>query len=172
MCADFNSIKDARFSIASEEKLKIAKNFIKGYAAARQGLQQLGILRSERNLQGDYAEWLAKELLSLELASNSIQKGYDAKDSNGRLYQIKSRTVGTLEQNTSFDMRSIDEPFDYLVCVFLSQEFDLMAVIKVPYQVVHELGNQTKTTFRFRWNKRVMNDHRIDKVFWQVKKHD
>ncbi len=62
------------------EKLELAQYIIRCYSASRQcltrlGLTRLGILRSERSLQGDYAEWLVAELLGLQLARSGVQKG-------------------------------------------------------------------------------------------------
>jgi len=149
----------------SQERMELAQYFIECYIASRQGLTKLGILRTERNLQGDYAEWLAAEIMGLKLVQSTVQKAYDAVDDVGKTYQIKSRLVESLSQNTSFDLRSIDSYFDYLVCVFLSPKLDLLAIIRVPYKVVRELGIQTKTTFRFRWNKQVSKDPRIEWIW-------
>jgi hypothetical protein len=49
-------------------------HIIKCYLGSREGLKELGILRSGRNLQGDYAEWLTAELLNLKLAESIIQR--------------------------------------------------------------------------------------------------
>ncbi len=57
------------------EKLELAQYIIRCYSASRQCLTRLGILRSERSLQGDYAEWLVAELLGLQLARSGVQKG-------------------------------------------------------------------------------------------------
>ena len=78
-----------------KEKQELAQYFIRSYIAARQGLKKLDVLRSERNLQGDYAEWLAAGLLDLKLMENTVEKGHDAVDKDGRRYQIKSRIVKT-----------------------------------------------------------------------------
>jgi len=108
---------------------------------------------------------LAAELFGLHLASSAVQKGYDAKDEQGYTYQIKSRFVDNLNENTSFDFKSIDEQFDYLICVFLSREsFDLLEIIRVPYEVVRELGRKNGSDFRFRWNKKNADDSRIERV--------
>lgn len=148
------------------ERQELAQYFIKCYLAARQGLRKLGILRSERTLQSDYAEWLVAALLDLQLARSTTQKAWDAKDAQGRTYQIKSRIVRNLSQNTSFDLATIEEPFDYLVCVFFSPTLELLGVARVPYTVVRELGVQNANNFRFRWNKRTASDNRIEKLVW------
>lgn len=67
--------------------------------------------------------------------------------------------------NKSFDFKDINLKFDYLVCVFLSPTFELLAVIHVSYKVVKELGTQIKTSFRFRWNKQTAKDPQIEWLY-------
>lgn len=148
------------------EKQELAQHFIKCYLAARQGLTKLGILRSERILQSDYAEWLVAELLDLQLAPSTTQRAWDAKDAQGRTYQIQSRIMRNLSQNTSFDLAIIKEPFDYSVCVFFSPTLELRGVARVSYTIVRELGVQNANSFRFRWNTRTSSDNRIEKLVW------
>ena len=50
------------------------------------------IVRSSNGPVGDYAEFLFAKAFAWELVNNS-QKGYDAKDTNGQSYQIKSRRI-------------------------------------------------------------------------------
>lgn len=149
-----------------DQKRELAQHFIQCYLAARQGLTKLGILRSERNLQGDYAEWLVAELLRLRLTPSTIQKGFDATDKEGQTYQIKSRIVKSLDQNTSFDFADIAVSFNYLVCVFFSPKLELLGVARVPYKAVRELGVHNAKDFRFRWHKRTASDPRVEKVVW------
>lgn len=104
--------------------------------------------------------------MDLQPAPSKVQKGWDAKDSQGRTYQIKSRLVRDLNQNTSFDLATIEEPLDYLVCVFLSPTPELLGVARVPYAVVREPGHQMAKSFRFRWSKRTASDPRIEKLIW------
>jgi len=152
----------------ARQKARIAEHFVRCYVAAREGLTELGILRSERSLQTDYSEWLAAEMLGLRLASSKAHKGFDGKDAHGNTYQIKSRLVRNLGEKTSFDFRNIEMKFDYLVCVFFSPSFDLLAMIRVPYDVVRELGVQAKSSFRFRWNRRTAQDKRIEWIYGGV----
>jgi hypothetical protein len=139
---------------------------IQEYLAARARLTQLRVLRSERSVAADYAEWLVARSLRLTLAESTIQEAYDAADANGKTYQIKSRIVRNLDANTSFDFRDPSKSFDYLACVFFSPNLQLLGVARVPCDMVRETGRQTKSTFRFRWNKRVASDPRIEKFLW------
>ncbi|RMG60710.1 MAG: hypothetical protein D6715_14820 [Calditrichaeota bacterium] len=150
-----------------QKVLAIARHFLQCYLSSRDGLKELQILRSERLLQGDYAEWLVAQVLDLKLEQSQTEKAIDARDERGRTYQIKSRIVKNLTQNTSFDLRTIDDRFDFLVPVFFNKSFEVLAMLKVPYEVVRELGYQTSSTFRFRWNSKVATDERIEKIIWE-----
>lgn len=150
-----------------KQKLSIARHFIQSYLASRGGLKELGILRTDRNLQGDYAEWLVSIVMDLKLVDNTVQKGYDAKDSEGRKYQVKSRIVKSLSQNTSFDFRTVDSDFDFLVGVFLSPLFEPLGIIKVSKEFVVSMANENQGRFSFRWRKKIMNETSIERIFWQ-----
>ena len=156
-----------KFTITNRDNFEIAQYFIKSYYASRDGLKRLGILRTERSLQSDYAEWLVAQMLDLDLAENTVQKGFDAIDKEGKTYQIKSRIFKNGRRHqSSWDINNIDFRFDYLICVFFSSNLDLLGVIKVAYDDVKEMGNQTKTTFRFRWNRKTADDPKIKKLYW------
>lgn len=149
----------------ARNKLSLARHLIAIYLQAREGLKELEILRSDRTLQGDYAEWLVAEYLGIELSENPVQKGFDAVDAEGRTYQVKSRIVGSMGSNTSFDFSDIDAHFDYLIGVFFDSAFDVVGMIEVPYEVVRELGTQTSRSFNFRWNKKTADDPRVKQLF-------
>ena len=132
--------------------LKNSEKLIAQYLEAKNALKDLGILRTDRSLEGDYAEWLISNNLGLKLSDSTIQKGYDATDISGKTYQIKSRVVESLNNNTSFDIKNIDFKFDYLICVFFNPNLKLLKLLKIPYEVVIELGIQNQSSFRLRWN--------------------
>jgi hypothetical protein len=149
------------------ETLIEAERLICRYVEAREALKDLGVISTERNLEGDYAEWVVSRMLDLDLSESAVQKGIDGRDPRGKTYQIKSRRVGELSSaRTSFDMRDPSFPFDYLVAVFFSPAFEVLGVIRVPYDVVMELGSQTRSTFRFYWNRRNSKDSRVERLFW------
>jgi hypothetical protein len=130
----------------------------------------MGILRSDRPPPYDFAEWLVAELLGLKLMEDlnhpGYDPGYDALDAAGRTYRIEGRKAPYLMSTTVFDVGDIETPFDFLVCVFFSEAFELRAVLRVPYAVVRELGAQTKDGFRFRWNSHVASDARLERILW------
>ncbi|MBT8573789.1 hypothetical protein G6699_09460 [Polynucleobacter paneuropaeus] len=69
------------------------QELITNYINSRDALKVAGILRTDRNLQGDYAEWIVAKKLNLALSESTIQKGFDAVDAEGKTYQIKSRNL-------------------------------------------------------------------------------
>ena len=138
------------------------QSLLKDYLSSRDRLKELGILRSERNLQGDYAEWLVAEKLNLILADSAIQKGFDATGNDGKTYQIKSRMVTTIEDRTSFDFQDLAHEFDYLIGVFFSKRLEVIQMIRVPYKTVVELAVKNKTNYRFRWNRESMQNTTVE----------
>ena len=166
----------AKFRLTDEnddETLPEAERLIRRYVGAREALKALGVIRTERNLEGDYAEWIVSRMLRLDLSESAVQKGIDGRDAHGRTYQIKSRRVGDLSTaRTSFDMRDPARPrFDYLVAVFFGPAFEVLGVVRVPYAVVMELGSQTRSTFRLYWNRRNSEDPRVERLFWTEGPH-
>jgi hypothetical protein len=143
-----------------------ARTFIRSYLEARRSLAALGILRSERSLQSDYAEWLASKILHIRLARSTVQAGWDAKDRQGRTYQVKSRVVPGIPSTTAFHFHRPLPKFDFLVCVFFDNDLDLLALVKVPRSAVVDIVRDNKRGLRFRWNHRVADDPRIEKVIW------
>jgi len=154
---------------AAREKLELAQDLIRCYLASRNGLKKLGILRSERTLQGDYAEWLVAKMLQLHLAPSGVQKGYDATDSSGARYQIKARLVDSLTEPTSFDFHQLADDFDYLIGVFLDRKtFDVLGIIRIPYDIVRKGSSpdQNSSKVRFRWKRSMVSDPGIEKLWW------
>ncbi len=158
------------FDLANEgdkDTLEEGRHLIRRYLDAREGLKQLGILRSGRTLQGDYAEWLVARFLDLRLSESTIEKGIDAVDADGRTYQIKSRMVSDLSSGTSFDLSDPRFRFDYLAAVFFDLELEVLGILRIPYEVVIELGSQTKSTFRLYWRGESSLDSRMERLFWK-----
>ena len=151
----------------ARQSLAVASHLIACYLSSRAGLKELGILRTERTLQGDYAEWLVANFLGLNLCVSTIEKHIDARDADGKTYQIKSRIVSDMSQSTSFDFRGSEFTFDFLIAVFFDPVFDVLAILRVPRPVVLELSHKNASTFRFRWNRSCANDSRVERIFWR-----
>jgi hypothetical protein len=152
--------------LEDRHSLAVASHLIACYLSSRAGLKQLGILRTERTLQGDFAEWLVAHLLDIQLNPNTVEKHFDAADAAGRKYQIKSRIVTSMSQSTSFDFRNGELGFDFLVTVFFDKNFEVLAVLRVAREVVVALSHQTASTLRFRWNRSCAKDPRVERIYW------
>jgi len=160
--------KNLEYSLPKEAEgiNQVAKKFINDISEARDNLKALGILRSGRLIQADYSEWLVSKILNIQLSDNPVEKSFDAIDEYGEKYQIKSRIVKTLDDNTSFDFQRFGK-FDYLVSVFFSQSYDLIGLLKVPISAVKELSNKTKRRYSFRINNKTLSDERVERLIWK-----
>jgi hypothetical protein len=107
------------------------------------------------------AEWLVTRHLGVHLAASGVQRGFDATDGRGRTYQIKSRIVRCPRERTSFDFRDLRGPFDHLICVFFSPEFEVLRAVRVPRAVVRALARQNRGRVSFRWSGKTAGDRRI-----------
>jgi len=152
----------------AREKFAVARHLIACYLSSRAGLEQLGFLRSGRPLQGDYAEWIVAERLGLQLSRSTVEAHIDATDSaSGKTYQIKSRIVATMQQNTSFDFRSDEFSFDFLAAVFFDPTFGLLAILRIPRDVVAARSSKTTSRVSFRWNRACADHPDIERIFWR-----
>jgi hypothetical protein len=142
------------------------RGLVRRYLAVRAALKAATVLRSDRTVQSDYAEWLAARRLRLRLVPTSIQAGYDATDSRQRKYQIKARVVHSLSRNTSFDFHSLEHPFDFLIGVFFDNDLRLLGIIKVPRSVVEEKSRSNRGSARLRWSRTLAADPRIERLYW------
>jgi hypothetical protein len=105
------------------------------------------------------------------LCESAVEKGIDANGMDGKTYQIKSRII---KQNnstlcsSSFDLRNINDHFDFLVGVFFEAEtLEVIGIVKIPYKTVKNSGNQTNSTFRYRWNDQARADKSTEVLFWK-----
>jgi len=134
-------------------------------------LIEMRVIRSEKTLSADLGEFYVSCYFELDLVDNVNQPGFDALDTKGRRYQIKSRMptptgVGGEFQDcfttrTSFDFgKGIPEPhqFHTLVGCFLDTRLKPIAFLLAPYETVTEqiFGRASKSgkppSPRYRWN--------------------
>ncbi len=133
------------------------KEALATYCKARQRLRELGVLRSDRSVHGDFAEWLVCQMFGFQIASSGVQKGFDATDAEGNTYQVKARIVQRLEQATSFDMKDPGHPFDYLLGIFLTPAAEVLGIIRVSYTEVIGRASANPGRRSLRWTKAALN---------------
>lgn len=135
------------------------------YRSARDKLRALGVLHTERSVLGNFAEWLVARCLRLHLVESNVQKAYDAVDRIGQTYQIKGRIVSGLHTRTSFDFRRPTRGFEFLVGVLMLPNFDVLAIIRVPYRAVRRYSRLNRNRYSFRWTRRSLSAHWVTVLY-------
>ena len=123
------------------------------HSAVMDELQHRKVIRSKNNPTGDYGEWLVSTRLGLSLETNSA-KGFDATDSQGMRYQIKSRRVTPANKSTQLGViRNLEgKDFDFLLAVIFDENWQVLYAAKIPHQTVFSLA-----TFRSHVNGHTMH---------------
>ncbi|MCX6754025.1 MAG: hypothetical protein NTV03_03155 [Candidatus Nomurabacteria bacterium] len=95
-------------------------------------LREAGIIRTGK-VVADYGEYIASQKLKLNLATSSVNKGYDATDSKGKKYEIKTRKASEWNKPTIFPItRSQLEVVDFLIYVEFDNKWNLVRLLKIP----------------------------------------
>lgn len=117
-------------------QLTVAELLI-AHGAVLNELRHRNVIRSNNNPTGDYAEWLVSTALGLTLETNS-SKGFDAIDSKGLRYQIKSRRITSENKSTQLGViRNLDgKDFDFLVAVIFNTDWQVRYAAKIPHQAI------------------------------------
>jgi hypothetical protein len=158
-------LTDVIEKLTSHESFERASKAFRAYRAARDELKALGVIRSERSVAGDYGEWIAAQMLDLKLADSGVQAGYDAMDSRGKTYQVKTRIIADINAATSFDMRLEFHPFDYLVGVLVSPACELLAVFRLPASEVASRAVTNRGSRRLRWTSKCWDAEWVEVLY-------
>jgi hypothetical protein len=96
-----------------------------GIAALMRDLRRRGLVRSEKNLIGDYAEALVAEVLGGEVEASGANPGFDLVLPDGSRVQVKARRETALSTPSHYsDFSTLDdEPFDLFVGVLFDEDF-------------------------------------------------
>lgn len=100
-------------------------------------LRSRGVVRTNNNPVGDYAEWLVSKALGMTLLNNSAA-GADAIDADGLKVQIKARRV--TPDNPSRQLSALRNynvgDFDYLIAVIFDESYNILDAYKIPHAVI------------------------------------
>lgn len=129
------------------------RDLLSMHSAILDELKHRGVVRSQNNPTGDYAEWLCADKLRLTLEMNSA-KGFDATDSQGIRYQIKGRRVTPDNPSTQLGViRNLtDHHFNFLLAVIFDANWQIARAAKIPYKTVGQLA-----TYRAHQNGHIMH---------------
>jgi len=113
-------------------------------------LKKRGVCRSHNNPVADYSEWLVAGALKLKLQGNS-NSGFDAIDSKGIKYEIKSRRLHFAGGSRQLGViRNLSEKkFNFLIGVLFDKNFNVLEAYKMPHRLIgkaapfrrHQHGN-------------------------------
>ena len=115
------------------------------YSEVLRTLRDNKVVRSSNNPAADRAEDLACRRFKLTLAPKSM-KAYDAVDTNGKKYQIKSRRL-TRENKSQLlgAIRNIRHAnFDFLVAYVFNENFTVNKIYKISKRALLQLIAENK----------------------------
>ena len=72
-----NRLIDGITNKGGKEKFQIAQYFLKNHFNSRDGLKEIGVVRTNKLAHAEYAEWLVAKLLNGTLPKSSVNKGFD-----------------------------------------------------------------------------------------------
>lgn len=104
-------------------------------------LRRRRAIRSSNNPVADYTEAVVATALGLDLVPKSTT-GYDAKDSEGRRYEIKGRRLTRQNLSTQLSViRGLElNHFSFLAGVLFNEDFSVARACLVPHDVVMRLA--------------------------------
>ena len=132
-------------------------DLLRNYARSIDALYERGVIRT-RNVVGCYAEYLFSRTMRWSLENNAA-RGFDARDQDGRRYQIKARRITRLNASTQLgDLPAgTQQEFDALAAVVFEEDFTVLRAALFPTPIL--VGMRTKNARRPRFHLReaVMN---------------
>ena len=106
------------------------KKLLLQYNEILKKLRDNDVIRTSK-LVGEYGEYVAIKKLGLELAKSG-NKGYDAIDSKGKKYEIKTRKSMSYNKATKFQVTNKELDFDFLICIIFDENWNLTKFYKIP----------------------------------------
>jgi hypothetical protein len=125
-----------------QPEILTVRELLQCYVDILDELRKRKIVRTANSPLGDYTEWLVAQKLNLTLSVNSTA-GYDAIDTLGARYQIKSRRVHPANQSRQLSpIRDLaGQKFDYLIAVIFNNDFSIQQAVKIPHMVIAEYAS-------------------------------
>ena len=140
-------------------KTMTPKAMLKAYVAILGELKEREITQSQNAPTGGLAEHIFQKTFNWTLAANS-EKGYDAKDDDGKRYQIKAKRVNSRD----FDFRSFD--FDFFAVILFTHDYEIDGAVLIPKSIVKRKTNVVKHTnvHRFRLSNEIWDMENVQDV--------
>ncbi len=127
-------------------------DLLQAYAHSIDALRERGVVRT-KNVVGCYGEYLFCRAFDWTLQGNS-QSAFDAVDTDGKTYQVKSRRVSALNPSRQLGDMPPDESirFDVLAGVIFDEKFAVHCAVLIPKQTLLPMrsGNPNRPRFHLR----------------------
>ncbi len=115
---------------------KKIKKLLNKYTSIIEQLRKNKVIRTGK-VVADYGEYIACKKLNLKLAGNSVNKGYDAIDTNGKKYEIKTRKATTWNKPSIFPVSlSQLSVTDFLIYIEFNNKWDVIKLLKIPVKKI------------------------------------
>ncbi len=125
---------------------------IRQYVRLRRELKARGVLRADRSLAAELAEYLAARDFGVSLVRNLVNAGFDGMR-DGKHVQVKARIVPGVDAPTSWDFREAPADFDEFLGFLFDPDYRVLRVVTLPVDVVRELAVQNRGRWSLRWNE-------------------
>ena len=128
-------------------------------------LRRRGVARNENNPTANLSEFLFCRAYDWQKAPNS-EKGFSARDRDGRRYQIKGRRLHPRNESRQLSaIRDLDG-FDTLAAILLDKDYRVLRAALIPSAVVRERCNFVGHTnsYKFMLTDDVWEDRRVTDV--------
>jgi len=108
------------------------KKLLNKYTYIIEELKKNKVIRTAK-VVADYGEYIASKKLNFKLVGNSVNKGYDAIDIDGKKYEIKTRKATTWNKPSIFPVNFGQlSAIDFLIYVEFNNEWDFVKLLKIP----------------------------------------
>ena len=113
-------------------------------------LRGRGVTRSANNITGELAEYLFCRAFGWDTAHKS-HKGFDARDRDGRRYEIKGRRLDGRNPSRQLSaIRSLDE-FDFLATALFDERYRVARAALIPSAVVADRSTYVEHTNSYKF---------------------
>ena len=102
-------------------------------------LRRRGVVKTENNPIGDYAEWLVCKRLILQGQGGS-KKAFDAIDRQGNRYEIKGRRSSANSVQFSTIRNLQQHGFDFVIAIIFDEDYSVRLAVKIAYDAVPKLA--------------------------------
>lgn len=108
------------------------KKLLNKYTHINEKLKKARVVRTGR-VVADYGEYVVSRKLNLKLVGTSVNRGYDAVDTGGKKYEVKTRKATAWNKPTLFPVSPIQlSTIDFLIYIEFDNRWNIVKLLKIP----------------------------------------